>query len=181
MKGRTDGFWYCDLPASADAKNNTRVSVTFCMIKSRRNIHIKDGSNTDYAIRTLDYDLVPMSRTLTCSTESKKSEEQGRIRELQAKRAEQEQGSSQSGLDQRQRRLSRERNKIYTTARKKLLSRAQSVPMTIFSSKLHQKSCARRSCSEERASSVSVSSVQTSDLTTCSTEESYEAPVEILW
>jgi len=182
MKGRTDGFWYVDLPASADAKKNTRVSITFCMMGSRRNVHIKDGSNTDYAIRRLDYDLAPMSTTLSCSTESKKSQERGRIRELQAKRVDQEQGSSQLGLDQQQRRLSKERNKIYAVGRKKLLSRAQSVPITIFSSKqLLRKICTRRSCSEERASTVSVSSVQTSDLTTQSSEVSYEAPVELLW
>jgi len=181
IKGRTDGFWYVDLPANADAKKNTRVSITFCMMRSQSNVHIKDGSNTDYAIRTLDYDLVPLSTTLSSSITSKKSQERGRIQELQAKRAEQEQGSSQSGLDQRQRRLSRERNKTYTAVRKKQLSRAQSVPITIFSSKLPQKSCARRSCSVERASTVNVSSVETSDLTTRSTEESYEAPMEVLW
>jgi len=183
MKGRTDGFWYADIPANAETKKNTRVSITFCMMKSSRNVHIKDGTNTDYAIRTLDYDLVPMSTTLTsCSTESKKSQERGRIRELQAKRTEQEQGTSQSGLDQRQRRVSRERNKIYAAGRKKLLSRALSVPTTIFSSKNSQlKNCTRRSCSEERASTVSVSSWETSDLTTRSTEDSYEAPLELLW
>jgi len=182
MKGRTNGFWYVDVPANKDTKNNTRVSITFGMIKSGRNVHIKDASNTDYTIRTLDYDLVPMSTTLSCSSGSKQSQEQGRIRELQAKRAEQEQGSSQSGVDQRQRRLSRERHKTYIAGRTTLLSRAQSVPTTIFATKLqHVKSCARRSCSEERASTVSVSSVQTSDLTTQSTEESYEAPLEVLW
>jgi len=181
IKGRTDGFWYVDLPANADAKKNTRVSITFCMMRSQSNVHIKDGSNTDYAIRTLDYDLVPLSTTLSSSITSKKSQERGRIQELQAKRAEQEQGSSQSGLDQRQRRLSRERNKIYTAERKKLLGRAQSVPITIFSSKIERrKICTRRSCSEERASTVSVSSVQSSDLTTQSTEESYEAPLGFL-
>jgi len=79
IKGRTDGFWYFDVPASADAKKNIRVSITSCMMRSRCNVHIKDGSNTDYAIRKLDYDLVPINTTLSCSTASKKSQEWGRI------------------------------------------------------------------------------------------------------
>jgi len=182
MKGRTDGWWYVDLPANADAVKNTRVSITFCMMGSKRNIHIKDASNIEYSIRTLDYDLVPMSTTLSSSGGSKTSQEQGRIRELQGKRAEQEQGSSQLGNEQRQRRLSRERNKRYTASRKRLLSRAQSVPVTIYSSQiLRTISYARRSYSVEPASTVSVSSVQTSDLTTRSTEESYEAPLDLVW
>jgi len=182
MKGRTDGYWYADLPANAEAKKNTRVSITFCMMRSKRNIHIKDASNLEYTIRTLDYDLVPMSTTLSCSSGSKTSQEQGRIQELQTKRAEQEQGSSQLGGEQRQRRLSRERNKMHTLRRKKLLRRAQSVPLTMLSSKMLQmKSCTRRTCSEERASTVSVNSFQTSELTTRSTEESYEAVLDLLW
>jgi len=183
MKGRTDAYWYVDLPANVEAKRNTRVSISFCMMKSRRNVHIKDASNVEYTIRTLDYDLVPMSTTtLSCSSGSKTSQEQGRIRELQVKRAEQEQGSSQLGGEQRQRRLSRDRNKVETTFKKKLLSRAQSVPLTILSSKMIQRSsCVRRTCSEERASSVSGSSFQTSELTTRSTDESYEDALNVLW
>jgi len=181
MNGRTDGWWYVDLPANADAKKNTRVSITFCMMRSRRNVHIKDSSNMEYSIRTLDYDLVPMSTTLSSSSGSKTSQEQGRIRELQAKRAEQEEGSSQLGSEQQQRRLSRERNKVYIACRKNLLSRAQSVPVTMLSSKmLHMSSCTRRTCSEAQASTVSVSSVLTSGLTTRSTEKSYEAPLDLL-
>jgi len=182
MKGRTDGYWYVDLPANADAKKNTRVSITFCMMRSQRNVHIKDASNVEYSIRTLDYDLVPMSTTLSVSSGSKTSQEQGRIRDLQAKRAEQEDGSSQLGNEQRQRRVSRDRNKRYTASRKKILSRAQSVPMTIYSSKRLQTSNYTQRCySVEPASSVSVSSVQTTDLTTRSTEESYDAPLDLVW
>eukprot|EP00495_Collosphaeridae_sp_1-RS-2012_P003553 TRINITY_DN293_c0_g2_i3.p1 TRINITY_DN293_c0_g2~~TRINITY_DN293_c0_g2_i3.p1 ORF type:complete len:183 (-),score=18.77 TRINITY_DN293_c0_g2_i3:211-759(-) len=182
MKGRTDGYWYVDLPANLEAKKNTRVSITFCMMKSRRNVHIKDASNVEYTIRTLDYDLVPMSTTLSCSSGSKESQEQGRIRELQAKRSEQEQGSSQLGGEQRQRRLSRDRNKINTAWKKKLLSRAQSVPLSIISSKMRRlSSCTRRTCSEERALTVSVSSVLTSEVTTQSTEESFEVALDFPW
>jgi len=182
LKGRTDGYWYVDVPANVDAKKNTRVSITFCMMRARRNVHIKDASNVEYTIRTLDYDLIPMSTTLSCSSGSKTSQERGRIGELQAKRAEQELGSSQLGGEQRQRRLSRERNKVQTACRKKLLGRAQSVPRTMLSSRmLHMNSCTRRTVSEERASTVSVSSVQTSELTTRSTEESYEVALDILW
>merc|ERR1711879_1101913 len=181
MGGRTDGYWYVDLPANLEAKKNTRVSITFCMMKSGRNVHIKDASNVEYTIRTLDYDLIPMSTTLSCSSGSKTSQEQGRIRELQAKRSEQEHGSFQLGGEQRQRRLSRDRNKIYTAWKKKLLSRAQSVPLTMLTSKMqHLSSYTRRTCSEERASTVSVTSVQTSELTTRSTEESYEVALDTL-
>jgi len=181
MNGRTDGWWYVDLPANADAKKDTRVSITFCMMRSRRNVHIKDSSNMEYSIRKLDYDLVPMSTTLSSSSGSKTSQEQGRIRELQAKRAEQEEGSSQLGSEQQQRRLSRERNKVYIACRKNLLSRAQSVPVTMLSSKMfHMSSCTRRTCSEAQASTVSVSSVLTSGRTTRSTEKSYEAPLDLL-
>jgi len=182
MKGRTDGYWYVDLPANLEAKKNTRVSITFCMMRSGRNVHIKDTSNVEYTLRTLDYDLVPMSTTLSCSSGSKASQEQGRIRELQAKRSEQEHGSSQLGVEQRQRRLSRDRNKINIASKKKLLSRAQSVPQSILSSKmLRLRSCTRRTCSEERALTVSVSSLQTSELTTRSTDESYENPLDLPW
>jgi len=182
MKGRTDGYWYVDLPANAEAKRNTRVSITFCMMRSRREVYIKDASNLEFAIRTLDYDLVPMStNTLSCSSGSKTSQEQGRIRELQVKRAEQEEGSSQLGGEQRQRRLSRDRNKVWTASKKKLLSRAQSVPPTMLSSRMLQmSSCTRRTCSELRASTLSGSSFQTS-YSTRSTEESYEDALNLLW
>jgi alkylated DNA repair dioxygenase AlkB len=182
LKGRTDGFWYVDLPAHADAKENTRVSITFLMMRSSRNVHIKDASNVEYSIKTLDYDLVPMSTTLSLSSGSKTSQERGRIQELQAKRAEQEQGSSQSGVEQRERRLSREKNKINVAYRKKQLSRAQSVPLTMLSSKIKRmRHSTRRPCSEQRASTISVSSVLTSELTTRSTEESYEAAFNLLF
>jgi len=179
MKGATDGFWYVDLPATADSKKNTRVSVTFFMMRSQRNMHVKDSSNVEYTIRTLDYDLVPMSTTLSASSGSKKSQERGRIEELQAKRTEQEEGSSQSGLGQRQRRISRERNINFIAIRKKVLTRAQSVPITIFSSKTFQMN-SRRCCSEQRASSISISAGQTSELTTLSTEDSNDIGLNLL-
>jgi len=180
LKGVTDGFWYVDLPANVDSIKNTRVSVTFFMMRSQRNMHIKDPSNVEYTIRTLDYDLVPMSNTLSTSSGSKKSQERGRIQELQAKRTEQEDGSSQSGLGQRQRRISRERNTKFIAKKKKLLTRAQSVPLTIFSSSktLHLNS--RRCCSEQRASIISISAGLTSEMTTLSTEDSYDSTINSL-
>jgi len=179
MKGLTDGFWYVDVPANKDAEKNTRVSVTFCMIRSRREVCSKDKSNVEYTIRTLDYDLVPMSTTLSASSGSKTSQERGRIQELQVKRAEQEEGSSQAGLGQRKRRISRERNKEFTAIRKKLLSRAQSVPLAIYSSKT-LKTSSRRSCSEERRATTSSISGVTSDLTTQSTDDSYDGNFNFL-
>jgi len=175
MKGPTDGFWYVDLPANADAKKNTRVSVTFYMIRSSKNVKIRNQSHIDYAIRTLDYDLVPMSSTLSASSGSKQSEERGRIQELQAKRVEQEQEPPEKGLRERQRRISRERNMQYIAKRKKLLGRAQSAPIKPHSCKTLQIcSFNRRSCSQERGSTMSIISGLTSDLTTRTTEESYE-------
>jgi len=179
MKGITDGFWYVDLPASAESKKNTRVSVTFSMIRSQRNMNIKDSSNVEYTIRTLDYDLVPMSTTLSSSSGSKKSQERGRIQELQAKRTQQEEGSSQSGLGQRQRRISRERNIKFSSKKKKLLTRAQSVPITIFSSRTLRMN-SRRCCSEQEASIISMSAGQTSELTTLTTEDSYDSTLNLL-
>jgi len=180
MKGQTDGFWYVDLPANADAKKNTRVSVTFCMIRSIRNVRMRNQSNTDYAIRTLDYDLVPMSTTLSASSGSKKSEERGRIQELQARRADQEQEPSITGTTQRQRRISRERNKQYIVKRKKLLSRAQSAPIKSHLSEMLQLcDFNRRSYSEERGSTMSITSGITSDMTTRSTEQSYESALNL--
>jgi len=179
MKGVTDGFWYVDLPANVNSKENTRVSVTFFMMRSQKNMRIKDSSNVEFTIRTLDYDLVPISTTLSASSGSKKSQERGRIQQLQAKITEQEEGSSQSGLGQRQRRISRERNTRFNAKRKKLLTRAQSVPLTIFSSKTLQMN-SQTCCSEQRASIISMSTGLTSELTTLGTEDSYDSTLNSL-
>jgi len=180
MKGQTDGFWYVDLPANADAKKDSRVSVSFMMMKSSRNVLFKDKGTTEYAIRTLNYDLLPRKTTLGASKECKKLQERGRIQELQAKVAEQQQGSSESGLAQRECRMLQKTNNEYAAKRKKILSRAQSVPITILSSPLLSSSHTRRSCSVERASTISISSWESSDMPTGSTEDSYDNELNII-